>query len=201
MWTSTWTWNMTVRVKQKHLILIPQHHWSPTASHPPPPSHPPQPHHPPAAHPYSFHHRCFWKFSKNWKEVGNNMHRMHVVLRFRTQITCPHRGQQRLCTWQWTKIKIQWQLIWPWEFFQKLEHNITYEILTKKTFWNRLDILLQKLPFWNVKRAKNWHSKLCVSTFSTFFGLVLGSYCRKMHDVTVMWPFENIFHRTNTVKI
>ena len=28
----------------------------------------------------------------------------------------------------------------------------------------------------------------------------LGSYCRKRHDVTVMWPFENIFHRTNTVK-
>ena len=29
----------------------------------------------------------------------------------------------------------------------------------------------------------------------------LGSYCRKRHDVTVTWPFENIFHRTNTVKI
>ena len=27
---------MTVRVKQKHLILIPQHHWSPTTSHLPP---------------------------------------------------------------------------------------------------------------------------------------------------------------------
>ena len=25
-----------VRVKQKHLILIPQHHWSSTASYPPP---------------------------------------------------------------------------------------------------------------------------------------------------------------------
>ena len=25
-----------VRVKQKHLILISQHHWSPTTSHPPP---------------------------------------------------------------------------------------------------------------------------------------------------------------------
>ena len=29
----------------------------------------------------------------------------------------------------------------------------------------------------------------------------LGSYFRKRHDVTVTWPFENIFHRTNTVKI
>ena len=28
----------------------------------------------------------------------------------------------------------------------------------------------------------------------------LGSYFRKRHDVTVTWPFENIFHRTNTVK-
>ena len=51
MWTSTWRWNMTVRVKQKHIILIPQHHWSPTASHSPPlhpllwpPAPPPLPH-------------------------------------------------------------------------------------------------------------------------------------------------------------
>ena len=29
----------------------------------------------------------------------------------------------------------------------------------------------------------------------------LGSYCRKRHDMTVTWPFENIVHRTNTVKI
>ena len=36
--------------------------------------------------------------------------------------------------------------------------------------------------------------------FRIFLGLVLGSYCRKRHDVTMPWPFENIFHRTNTVK-
>ena len=78
----------------------------------------------------------------------------------------------------------------------------------KKIFWNRLHTLLHKLPFWNMKRAKNWHSELCVSTFlafqsrrTLFFGFVLGSYCRKRHDVTVMWPFEKIFHRTSRVKI
>ena len=61
-----------------------------------------------------------------------------------------------------------------------------------------------KMPFWNVKRAKNWHSELHISTFlafqsrrTLFFGFVLGSYCRKRHDVTVMWPFEKIFHRTS----
>ena len=68
---------------------------------------------PSSSPPFTFQHCCFWKFSKNWKEEGDNMQRKHVVLRFKTQITCPHRGQQRLCTWQWTKIKIQWQLIWP----------------------------------------------------------------------------------------
>ena len=48
----------SVRVKQKHLILISHHHWSPTASHQPL-LHPPSPAHP---HPYAFHPCCFWKF-------------------------------------------------------------------------------------------------------------------------------------------
>ena len=108
MWTSTWTWNMTVRVKQKHLILIPQHHWSPTTSHPPPP-----PHHPPPTHLYAFCHPCIWKFLKNWKEEGDNILHKHMVLRFKMQITSQHRGQQRLCTSQWTKIKTQLQPMWP----------------------------------------------------------------------------------------
>ena len=104
---------MTVRVKQK-----PQHHWSPTTSHPPP-LHPLLwPPAPPLLLPFAFWHRCFWKFSKNWKEEGDNMYHKHVALRFEMQITCPHRGQQRLCTWQWTKIKIQWQLIWPKSCFK-----------------------------------------------------------------------------------
>ena len=49
-----------------------------------------------------------------------------------------------------------------------------------------------KTPFWNVKRTKNWHSELHVSTFPTFqsrhtlfFGFVLGLYCRKRHDMTM----------------
>ena len=102
-----------VRVKQKHLILISQHHWSPTVPHSPP-LHPLlRPLAPPLLPHFSFFHPCFFGNLKNWKEVGDNMHRKHVVLRFGTEITSPHRGQQRLCTWQWTKIKTQWQLIWP----------------------------------------------------------------------------------------
>ena len=67
----------------------------------------------------------------------------------------------------------------------------------------RLSIVtfIESCHFKKLKRAKHWYSELCASTFPTFFGLVLGSYCRKRHDVTVTWPFENIFHRTNTVKI
>ena len=113
---------MTVRVKQKHLILIPQHHWLPTAPHPPslhpllqPPAPPPLPL-------IGFRYHCFWKFSKNWKEVGDNMHRKHVVLWFGTEIISPLKGQQRLCTWQWTKIKIHWQLIWPYSCLKEMEH-------------------------------------------------------------------------------
>ena len=78
-----------VRVKQKHLILISQHHWSPTASRPPPLN------------------PLLWtlllpillfiiltslEILKNWKEGGNNMHHKHMVLRFEMQITSPHRG-------------------------------------------------------------------------------------------------------------
>ena len=188
---------MTVRVKQKHLILIPQHHWSPTASYPPPPSHPPLPHHP---H-YAFCHHYFWKFSKNWKEVGNNTHHKHMVLRFETQITCPHRGQQRLCTWQWTKIKIQWQLIWPYSCLKEMEHM---KYSRKRPFGVCFISVLESHHFKNWKRQRISNSELCISTFptfQTFFVGVLGSYCRKRHDVTVTWPFENIIHRTNTVKI
>ena len=35
--------------------------------------------------------------------------------------------------------------------------------------------------------------------FRLFLGRVLGSYLSKRHDVTMTWPFEKIFHRTNTV--
>ena len=87
---------MTVRVKQKDLILIPQHHWSPTASHPPP-LHPLLwPPAPPPLLPFAFCHHCFWKFSKNWKEEGDNMHPEHMVLRFKTQITYPQRPTEAL---------------------------------------------------------------------------------------------------------
>ena len=142
---------MTVRVKQNHLILKPQHHWSPTTPHPPP-LHPLlQPPAPPPLHQFAFCHHCFWKFSKNWKEVGNNMHCKHVVLRFGTEIASPHRGQQRLCTWQWTKIKIQWQLIWPYNCLKEMEHM---KYLRKRPFGVCFVPLFETCHFENWKRQK-----------------------------------------------
>ena len=87
-----------VRVKQKHLILISQHHWSPTAPHPPPLQPLLWSLAPPLLLHFAFRHPHFFGNLKNWKEVGDNMHRKHVVLRFRTENSSPHRGQQRLCT-------------------------------------------------------------------------------------------------------
>ena len=82
-----------VKVKQKHLILISQHHWSPTTSHAPP-LHPlPWPHAPPPLLPFTFCHPRFFGNFKKLKKEGNNMHCKHVFLRFEMQITSPHRGQ------------------------------------------------------------------------------------------------------------
>ena len=139
---------------------------------------------------------------KNWKEVGDNMHHKHVVLWFGTEIISPLKGQQRLCTWQWTKIKIHWQLIWPYSCLKEME---TYEILTNLTFRNQLCTDLYSTPFWKLEKGKKSriHNDALelFPHFRLFGGRVLGSYRRKRHDVTVTWPFETIFHRTKTVKI
>ena len=139
---------MTVRVKQKHLILIPQHHWSPTAPHPPS-LHPPAP---PPLPLIGFRYHCFWKFSKNWKEVGDIMHRKHMVLWFGTEIISPLKGQQRLCTWQWTKIKIHWQLIWPYSCLKEMEHM---KYLRKRPFRISFVLIVIACHFESWKKAKN----------------------------------------------
>ena len=88
----------SVRGKQK-TILISQHHWSTTASHPhdqtaltlllPPSAYP---------HLYAFCPHCFWKFKKNWKEEGDDMHHKHVFSEIHNGKWFLHRGPQRLCT-------------------------------------------------------------------------------------------------------
>ena len=154
--------------------------------------------------------------------MGDNIHHKHVVLWFGTEIISPLKGQQRLCTWQWTKIKIHWQLIWPYSCLKEMEHM---KYLWKKTFRNQLRTDLWNLPFWKLEKGKKSRirnnalvlfppfrlfgggclgrtaEKNTFPAFQTFWGRVLGSYRRKRHDVTVTWPFEKIFHRTNTVKI
>ena len=52
---------------------------------------------------------------------------------------------------------------------KKLEHDITYEILTNKIFPNWLQNLGHKSPFWNVKRAK----KLAFGTMPKHFSCLL----------------------------
>ena len=99
----------SVRVKHKHLILISQHHWSPTASHhpllhPAPPAH---------LHPYAFHPCCFWKFLKNWKEEGDDMHRKHMFSEICNEncfSTETHRG---FVLDSEQKSNTQLQTIWP----------------------------------------------------------------------------------------
>ena len=143
---------MTVRVKQKTLNsntttpLITYH--SSSASTPPSA---------PASCPsssslFAFCYHCFWKFSKNWKEVGDNMHRKHVVLWFGTEIISPLKGQQRLCTWQWTKIKIHWQLIWPYSCLKEMEH-IKY--LRKRPFGISFVLIFEIRHFKSWIKAKN----------------------------------------------
>ena len=112
----------------------------------------------PASCPSSSSPICFssclllWKFKKNWKEVGDNMHHKHVVLWFGTEITSLHRGQQRLCTWQWTKIKIQWQLIWPYSCLKEMEHM---KYLRKRPFGISFVLIVKARHFENWKKAKN----------------------------------------------
>ena len=67
-----------VRGKQKHLILISWHHWSPTTSPLPPLQPSPQP---PVCTllPFTFCSHCFWKFKNIRKKSGNNMHCKHII--------------------------------------------------------------------------------------------------------------------------
>ena len=129
-----------VRVKQKYLILISQHHWSPTTSHPPllnplPPAHP---------HLYAFHPRCFWKFRKNWKEEGNNMHRKHMFFEICNE-NCF--STEALYLTVNKKLRHSYNQFGLGVVSKKLEHNITYKILMNKIFPNWLQNLSPKSPF------------------------------------------------------
>ena len=141
---------MTVRVKQKTLnsnttTPLITYRSSSTFTPPSAPASPPLPL-------IGFRYHCFWKFSKNWKEVGDNMHHKHVVLWFGTEIISPLKGQQRLCTWQWTKIKIHWQLIWPYSCLKEMEHM---KYLRKRPFGISFILIVIARHFESWKKAKN----------------------------------------------
>ena len=88
----------SVRGKQK-IILISQHHWSPTASHPPNQTvltllHPP----PACLHLYAFHPLCFYKFKKIGKKRVIICITNTCFLRFTMENWFLCRDPQRLCT-------------------------------------------------------------------------------------------------------
>ena len=129
---------MTVRVKQKTLNsntttpLITYRSSSAST----PPSAPASC--PSSSSPVHFSLSLLLEIFKNWKEVGDNMHRKHVVLWFGTEIISPLKGQQRLCTWQWTKIKIHWQLIWPYCCLKEMEHMkyLRKDLSESASYWS-----------------------------------------------------------------
>ena len=142
---------MTVRVKQKTLnsnttTPLITYHSSSTFTPPSAPASCPSSSSP------GFRYHCFWKFSKNWKEEGDNMHCKHVVLWFGTEIISPLKGQQRLCTWQWTKFKIHWQLIWPYSCLKEMEHM---KYLQKRPFGISFILIFIARHFESWKKAKN----------------------------------------------
>ena len=91
----------------------------------------------------------FQKIGKKWAII---MHHKHVVLWFGTEIISPLKGQQRLCTWQWTKIKIHWQLIWPYSCLKEMEHM---KYLWKRPFGISFILIFIARHFESWKKAKN----------------------------------------------
>ena len=139
------------------------------------------------------------------------MHRKHVVLWFGTEIISPLKGQQRLCTWQWTKIKIHWQLIWPYSCLKEMEHM---KYLRKKTFRNQLRTDLWNSPFWKLEKGKkSWiHNNALVlfPPFRLFGGGCLGRTAEKKHfsrlsdflgclgrtaEKGMTWPWRDLLKR------
>ena len=181
-----------VRVKQKHLILISQCHWSPTASHPPllypqPLAHP---------HLYDFCPHRLWKFLKSWKKrviiyIANT-----CFLRSVRKIASPHRSTGALYLTVNKKLRHSYSQFDLRVVSKKLEHDITYKILTNKIFLNQLQNLGHKSPFQNVKRAKKLVSKLCLSTFPAFqtkckqiFWVNALNHLGQTAEKGMMWPW------------
>ena len=117
------------------------------------------------------------------------MHRKHVVLWFGTEIISPLKGQQRLCTWQWTKIKIHWQLIWPYSCLKEMEHM---KYLRKRPFGISFILIVIARHFESWKKAKNSriHNDALVLflRFRLFGGECLGRTAEK--DMT--WPWHDL---------
>ena len=117
------------------------------------------------------------------------MHRKHVVLWFRTEITSPHRGQQRLCTWQWTKIKIQWQLIWPYSCLKEMEHM---KYLWKRPFRVSFVPLFKTHHFENWKKAQKSRIRNDALVLFPPFRLFLGGCWGRTAEKGMTWPWRDL---------
>ena len=96
--------------------------------------------------------------------------------------------------------------------FQNILKFSTCFFTVFRTYWNFQHAFSRCFQHISNIKIHLWYEpcwKLCWKPCQIFQSVLktmlkisrLGLYCRKRHDVTVTWPFENIFHRTNTVKI
>ena len=120
------------------------------------------------------------------------MHGKHVVLWFGTEIISPLKGQQRLCTWQWTKIKIHWQLIWPYSCLKEMEHM---KYLRKRPFGISFVLIFEICHFESWKKAKKSQIRnnalVLFPPFRLFGGECLGCTAEK----GMTWPWRDLLKR------
>ena len=104
------------------------------------------------------------------------------------------RPTEAFYTWQWTKIKIHWQLIRPYSCLKEMEHM---KYLRKRPFGIQLLYWSLKFRhFWKLDKGKK--SRICndalvlFPAFQTFWGGCLGHTPQKK-DMT--WPWHDLLKR------
>ena len=120
------------------------------------------------------------------------MHHKHVVLWFGTEIISPLKGQQRLCTWQWTKIKIHWQLIWPYSCLKEMEHM---KYLRIWPFGISFVLIFIARHFESWKKAKNLEFVTTHQNFSRVSDFLGGECLGRTAEKDMTWPLRDLLKR------
>ena len=158
---------------------------------------------------------------KHFKECWNIVFKMHYgfqhILKFSFQHALQiseHSEISRHAENHIKHFKECWNIVFKmhYRFQHILKFSFSTCITDFRTFWNFQNAFLRCFQHISNIKIHLWYEpcwKLCWGPCQIFQSVLktilkisrLGSYCRKRHDVTITWPFENIFHRTNTVKI